>query len=216
MKLTIVYDDEVYNTCPGIPDHGFSCYIETKKDTVLFDTGTNGQILLKNMQLLHKDPSKISKIVISHEHHDHNGGLSHLSAFLKKDTIVYRLNPGLNQKSLLEKQIMEPIHISENIYSTGRLNGTPKDEQSLILKTGKGLVVLTGCSHPRLDYILQKAKKQGNVIGLIGGFHGFSDLKILKSMQFIYPCHCTVRKKEIKAAYPNKSYTCGVGLTVTL
>lgn len=46
MKMTIVYDNEVYNKDIGLKeDWGFACLIEAKYDTILFDTGTKGRIL---------------------------------------------------------------------------------------------------------------------------------------------------------------------------
>lgn len=216
MKLTIVYDNEIYNKNPGTSDHGFSCFIETNEEKILFDTGTDGKILLENMKLLEKDPTTLSKVLISHEHYDHNGGVPQLIPFLPKDTTIYRLEPNNHHSPVTEKQIKEPIPITQNISSTGRLQGSPVDEQSLLLNTKEGIVVLTGCSHPGVGHILQAAEKQGKVIGLIGGFHGFSDLKQLESLDFIYPCHCTAFKKEIKKKFPKTAFDCGIGRTITL
>ncbi|RLF37862.1 MAG: MBL fold hydrolase, partial [Thermoplasmata archaeon] len=75
MRLTIVYDNEVFEENPNLKsDWGFSCFIEGK-EKILFDTGTRGDILVSNMKALNVDPREINKIVISHEHFDHNGGL---------------------------------------------------------------------------------------------------------------------------------------------
>lgn len=215
MKLTIVYDNEIYKDKPGTSDHGFSCLIETDEQTILFDTGTDGNILLDNMKLLDIDPSIIDTVVISHEHYDHNGGLEHLLPHLVKPTI-YRLEPSIMDSSVEENKVDETIQIAKHITSTGRLSGSPKDEQSLLLETKKGLVVLTGCSHPGVGTILQSAEKQGKVIGLIGGFHGFTDFELLQSLHLIYPCHCTAFKKEIKKDFAKTAFDCGVGLTLTL
>jgi len=69
MKLTIIYDNEVYKKDIGLKsDWGFSCLIETKDETILFDTGARGELLLSNMEKLRINPESISKIVISHEH----------------------------------------------------------------------------------------------------------------------------------------------------
>ena len=65
MKITIVYDNEIYKKGIGLKsDWGFACLIETKYDTILFDTGAKGGILINNMKKLHIDPSIIKKIVI--------------------------------------------------------------------------------------------------------------------------------------------------------
>ena len=79
MKLTIIYDNEVYKKDIGLKsDWGFSCIIETEDETILFDTGARGKILLSNMEKLDINPKEINTIVISHEHWDHNGGLKTL------------------------------------------------------------------------------------------------------------------------------------------
>ena len=84
MKLTVVYDNDLYRKDIGLQsDWGFSCLIESKDDKILFDTGTNGEILLNNIKKLNIDPFKINKIVISHEHKDHNGGLQTLIPYIK-------------------------------------------------------------------------------------------------------------------------------------
>jgi 7,8-dihydropterin-6-yl-methyl-4-(beta-D-ribofuranosyl)aminobenzene 5'-phosphate synthase len=215
MKLTIVYDNKIYRDNPGIPDHGFSCYIEADKKTILFDTGTNGKILLNNMNLLSLKPKNIDIIVISHEHYDHNGGLPSLIPHLNNPTI-FRLEPSDTKTKIKEILVNEPVQISKHVSSTGRLKGSPIDEQSLLLDTKEGIVVLTGCSHPCLDSILKVAETKGDVIGLIGGFHGFSDFSLLKSLHVIYPCHCTKFKNEIIKKYPITAFDCGVGLTIKI
>jgi 7,8-dihydropterin-6-yl-methyl-4-(beta-D-ribofuranosyl)aminobenzene 5'-phosphate synthase len=215
MKLTIVYDNEIYKENPGTSDHGFSCLIETDERTILFDTGTDGNILLDNMKLLDIDPSMIDTVVISHEHYDHNGGLEQLLQYLVKPTI-YRLEPSIRNSSVEENKVDKTVQIAKHITSTGRLSGSPVDEQSLLLETKKGWVVLTGCSHPGVGNILQSAEKQGKVLGLIGGLHGFTDFELLQYLHFIYPCHCTAFKKEIKKDFTKTAFDCGVGLTVSL
>ncbi|MDG6218980.1 MAG: MBL fold metallo-hydrolase [Candidatus Thermoplasmatota archaeon] len=215
MRLTIVYDDKKITNEDLIPDHGFSCYIETGTETVVFDTGTDGKILLHNMEVLQKYPKKISKIVISHEHYDHNGGLNDLLKILDVAT-VYRIGKGQSTNTIQHIQITDPIQISKNIWSTGRLKGTPLDEQSLILKTSKGITVLTGCSHSGVENILRVARSFGPIVGLIGGFHGFNTLSTLNDINAIYPFHCTTHKTQIREEYPKTSFDCYVGMSIRL
>ncbi len=215
MKLTIVYDDVKNEHETLIADHGFSCYIETNEETILFDTGTNGEILLHNMKQLGKDPERISKIVLSHDHYDHTGGLSALLDHCSAVTI-YHLSKTQTTETINYTQVEEPIQISKHIWSTGRLPGNPIDEQSLILKTPQGNWVLTGCSHSGVKNIIKKAEKKGEIIGLIGGFHGFNDFSILKDLMYVFPCHCTVHKQHIHNCYPTKSHQCSVGTNIDL
>jgi len=55
-----------------------SVLIEASDDVTLFDTGQSGDVLLHNMQELNVDPHSITKIVLSHGHYDHTGGLKAL------------------------------------------------------------------------------------------------------------------------------------------
>ena len=79
-------------------------------------------------------------------------------------------------------------------------------EQSLVLETkgGGGVVVLTGCTHPGLETILEAANVFGELYGVIRDFHGFNRLELLKELKMVIPCHCTVCKEEITKMYPEK------------
>ncbi|OQX28297.1 MAG: hypothetical protein BWK80_00780 [Desulfobacteraceae bacterium IS3] len=55
-------------------EHGFSAFIERDDEKYLFDTGP-GLSLPHNIKLLGKNLSGLNKIIISHGHYDHTGGL---------------------------------------------------------------------------------------------------------------------------------------------
>ena len=216
MKLTIVYDNTAYKKGIGLKsDWGFACLIKTKKDTILFDTGAKGDILLDNMKKLGIDPKKISKIVISHEHWDHNGGLEELCSFIKKDVEIYRFEKNKTKDTHLFC-VAEPLKIAENVFSTGRLPGDPVDEQSLVLKGEKGWYVLAGCSHPSVKNIIEKAEEHGRIKGIIGGLHGFSDFDLLEKFDLVCPMHCTKYKEKIYDRYHDKAVEGGVGQSFEL
>lgn len=216
MELTIIYDNTVYKKDKNLKsDWGFSCLIKTSYENILFDTGAKGDILLNNIKILNIDPRKISKIVISHEHWDHNGGLEGLLPHLKKDIPIYRFND-IKSEKLIFNPISNPVKISENVFSTGRMKGEPVDEQSLILKGKKGYYALAGCSHNHVKNILKKGKEYGEIKGLIGGLHGFSEFEIIKNLDLICPIHCTKHIKEIKNLYPNSYISGGVGRKIEI
>ena len=215
MKMIIVYDNEVFKKDFGLKsDWGFACLIEGKNDKILFDTGAKGEILFNNMSRLNINPSDITKIVISHQHWDHNGGLKSLIPYVK-DIELYHLSYENPNNSFISIFPDIPQKISENVWTTGLLKGIV-DEQSLVLKGKKGWYVLTGCSHPSVEKILNAAKKIGNIVGIIGGFHGFNKFKLVEDLDFICPCHCTAHKKDLEKAFPSKSSTCGVGKTLDI
>ena len=216
MKLTIVYDNEVYKKDAGLKsDWGFSCLIETENENILFDTGAKGKILLNNMEKLDVDPGKISKIVISHEHWDHYGGLKALVP-LVGDIELYRLgkeNPGGIMNLITVKESQEII---DGVYTTGRLNGTPVDEQSLILKGKKYWYVLAGCSHSGVKEIIGASREHGNIVGLIGGLHDFNNFHILDALELVCPTHCTKHKNEIQRLHPKINVEGGVGRIINI
>jgi len=72
----------------------------------------------------------------------------------------------------------------------------------LVVKTEKGNLVITGCAHPGLAKIIDKAARLGEIYGVLGGLHGFSKLEKLRSIRLIAPCHCTQYTEQIRQSYP--------------
>lgn len=185
-----------------------------KTPSILFDTGTDSPTLLHNMKELNIDPEKIGIIVISHAHFDHTGGLSEILKINKTAELYIpsslRLAPSERKVITVGK---DAVQICENVFSTGELEGI---EQSLALKTDKGIFVVTGCSHPAVRSILGAAANFGKVYGIAGGFHGFHDFKVFDDLSLIYPCHCTQHKQKITEVFKGKALECGAGLIIEL
>ncbi|MHC1625268.1 MAG: MBL fold metallo-hydrolase, partial [Methermicoccaceae archaeon] len=153
MKITIVYDNTAFRDDLRA-DWGFSALVETEKRKMLFDTGANGAILLSNMQKLGIKPKEIHEIFISHAHLDHTGGLP---AFLAVNNDVRVWVPPSFRGVRDAREVIEvdvPTKLHEGIYSTGELEGI---EQSLCVEAGEDVVVIVGCSHPKMEHILQAA-----------------------------------------------------------
>ena len=214
--MTIVYDNTVYKKNTGLKsDWGFSCLVETGEENILFDTGANGEILLNNMKNLGINPKEIDKIVISHEHWDHKGGLDLLLPLLTGNVKVYRLEQQNLDRRVEFVFVSTTREITERVYTTGRLRGVV-DEQSLVLRGETGWYVLVGCSHPGVEQILDAAEQYDMIKGLIGGLHGFNNFSILGDLDLICPCHCTRYKKEIKELYPKTYVEGGVGKIIEI
>ena len=217
MKLRIIYDNEAKGSLKS--DWGFSCMIEADNSKILFDTGASGDILSYNMKQLELIRESIDVIALSHEHWDHVGGLD---AVLHPEVEVYLPRSFSSElKKRIAKQVAKVIEVSgpgditPGVHTTGEL-GLKTKEQSLVLETEGGVVVLTGCAHPGLKNIVDAATYFGDVYGVIGGFHGFDKLELLRGIKKIIPCHCTARKKEIMAMYPEKVEWCGAGAVIAL
>jgi len=196
MKVTIVYDNEVKNKKLKA-GWGFSSLIETTSARpILFDTGADSPTLLHNMKELGIDVKDIGIIVISHAHGDHTGGLQGILEVNKTAEIylpasVWGTIPGRKM-------------ICEGVFSTGELKGI---EQSLAIKTDRGVLVVVGCSHPGVGEIIDVASRFGEIYGIIGGFHGFRDFNRLNSLSL---------KSEIMQLFPQQCLECGAGLVVEI
>ena len=213
MKVTLIYDNEIYKEGLGA-GHGFSCLVEVKDaPPILFDTGASGPLLLSNMRELSIDPSSISEVFISHAHWDHAGGLPDLLVANKEVKIYIPTSYPAPSGAGKVVSIKDPLEIHDNIFSTGELRGI---EQSLAIRTKRGVVVIAGCSHPGVGNILKAASRWGKVHALIGGLHGFREFELLKDLELICPCHCTMFGSEIRSLYPDKCVGGGVGRVIHL
>ncbi|MCD6115135.1 MBL fold metallo-hydrolase [bacterium] len=210
MKITIIYDNTSFEKDLQ-SDWGFSCLVEEKDiPRILFDTGANGKILLSNMEKLKIDPLSIEEVFISHLHWDHVGGLSEL---LKTNPNIKKIYVPSSMGLKNEVVLKESTKIHKNIFSTGELEGI---EQSMGVITGKGVVLIVGCSHPYMGTILETARQFGEIYAIIGGMHGFSEFELFKDINLICPTHCTQHKKELKEIYPEKYLEGGAGRIIEI
>ena len=213
MKITILFD----NTSPKIEglqsNWGFAALIEAPRDyRILFDTGCDGDMLLYNMKKLGINPKSIHEVFISHMHSDHTGGLI---AFLHENPLVKLWLPAkpLRKLPVAETTIFsKPTQLYKGIYSTGILENI---EQSMVVETSKGLILIDGCSHPKMETILNTAAQFGDVFGIVGGLHS-TQPKSLVGLNLICATHCTQSKSEIKRLYPEAAIDGGAGCVIEI
>jgi len=217
IELKVLYDNEALKDFRK--GFGFSCWIEDKN--ILFDTGGDSATLMFNLQKFMINPKNIEKIVLSHEHGDHIGGIQIINYCGEVDVFVLKSFSKQFKKWLAGHsnvrlhEVDKDEEICKDVYTTGELGWLVKG-QSLIVKTRNGLTVTTGCAHPGLENILRFASNFGDIYGVVGGFHSFSRLEALKGMHLIVPCHCTVRKREIFNLYPKICKKCSAGCTILI
>ena len=177
IKITILFDNYIYNKRLKT-GWGFSCIIEGFEKRILFDTGSDGEILLSNMNKLGLNPGDVDCIIISHNHWDHTGGLG---LFLEKNNNILLYLPASDHNFILKKdrafkgKILlkeKPVEICRHVFLTGEM-GTNIKEQSVLLNTDIGLIIITGCAHPGITNILEKARDiiNKNIYFGLGGFH---------------------------------------------
>ena len=229
VKISVVYDnysfDERLRTA-----WGFSCLVQGLEETILFDTGGDSATLLGNMSALGINPSSIDTVVLSHIHGDHVGGLGGL---LDKTEVARVVVPAsfpeqfkLDVRSYGAEvvEVRGPSRICDGADSTGEL-GRGIREQSLIVRTNAGPVLITGCAHPGIALIAETATQiAGRSIELaVGGFHmlGMSKTQIDRVIALLAdmgvgrvgPCHCSgdMARKLFREAYKTDYVEIGVG-----
>jgi 7,8-dihydropterin-6-yl-methyl-4-(beta-D-ribofuranosyl)aminobenzene 5'-phosphate synthase len=87
MKIKITTLSENTAELGYLAEWGLSMFIEAEGTKVLFDTGA-GIAALHNAQLLGIDLSSIDKIILSHGHRDHTGGLREILMRMKKEVEI--------------------------------------------------------------------------------------------------------------------------------
>jgi 7,8-dihydropterin-6-yl-methyl-4-(beta-D-ribofuranosyl)aminobenzene 5'-phosphate synthase len=229
INITVVYDNNPYRE--GLTTSwGFSCLISGTEKTILFDTGGNGFILLENMKRLGIAPGEIELLFLSHEHGDHIRGLAQfleannrLTVFLPA-SFPERFKIGLKSRGIKIAEVQHPTKICEAVFSTG-LMGTGLKEQSLILHTDRGPILITGCAHPGIIHIIEEAKNliRDDVLLVMGGFHlaGMRKPDLEKiitrfkqaGVKHVGPCHCSgnLARAMFKEAYQKNYIDVGVG-----
>ena len=76
MKITLLADQQPHDFLQG--EFGLSLLLEHNQTTFLFDTGA-GSALKNNLKLLNISEENVQKIILSHGHYDHTGGLAELN-----------------------------------------------------------------------------------------------------------------------------------------
>lgn len=205
-SLAVVYDNVAFD--PRLQtEWGFACWVQCGETVVLFDTGGEGSVLLRNMSALGLDPEDIDVIVLSHLHDDHTGGVQALlDAGARPAVYVPFTFPTQYKNELRERvtvhEVNEPQQILPGVYTTGKL-GLNIPEQGLIVRTCEGTVLLTGCAHPGIVEMVRRAREvvQDDIYLVLGGFHlgGASAASVQDicaafrelGVQNVAPSHCT-------------------------
>jgi len=144
VEVVILSDNKVVNLRPqGLKaEWGFSALIKTK-DVVLFDTGQTG-VAFENLLLLREE--RPTKVVLSHGHYDHTGGLMHflrvfnLRVYTHPDAFLPRFYRGehigipFNREQISAcaevVEHKEPIEVTKNVWALGEI--PRKYEQALL------------------------------------------------------------------------------------
>lgn len=235
LEIQIVYDNTSARS--GIEaDWGFAAVVRFRGQTILFDSGTKPEVFVENLRRLEIEPESISHAVLSHGHGDHLGGIYQL--FPQNRSMVVHFLDGFDQEwfqkaeaiGMHPRHVTGPAEIVPGVYTTGVVDG-PSPEQALVIETSKGLVILTGCSHPGVVNMVEAAEKQHgrNAARLVlGGFHmgGQPENRIreqtarLKELNVssVGSTHCTgeLAQKLFRDAYGEQYVEGGAGRLIEL
>lgn len=197
---------EVYNNIPFSPEvearFGFSCYL--REERLLFDTGGDGAVLLRNLSRMQVPPEEIRSVVLSHDHGDHTGGLGAVLAASPGTTVYIHDGFSTATRDLIRQSgtlrvVRDWEEIAAGVFSTGPLpDGTA--EQSLAIQVRGGFLIVSGCAHPHIGRIIARVSQFGKVWGAIGGFHAVSedDVRVLGELSYVSPSHCTRQRDRIR------------------
>jgi 7,8-dihydropterin-6-yl-methyl-4-(beta-D-ribofuranosyl)aminobenzene 5'-phosphate synthase len=223
MKVSVLAENSVGrpNCKDCLAEWGLSLYLQINDVRILFDSGHKGTFT-KNAAVLGVDFERTDYVVLSHHHWDHTGGLRFNPFKTKKKLITHPRVPravfteqALDLEATFElTSSKEPVELLPDIFYLGEIprytdfeQGVFKDDpmpddSAIAVKTDKGVIVVTGCSHAGVCNIVEHAKKATGqqLYGVIGGFHLFEDdpaaiqgaIAYFKQAQptFLYPMHC--------------------------
>ncbi|MBD3213971.1 MAG: MBL fold metallo-hydrolase [Candidatus Lokiarchaeota archaeon] len=219
-EIHIVFD----NRCVRegfLTGFGFSALIRNPSTNSysLFDTGGDGNVLIHNIRQFDVNLNQIKNVVISHSHFDHSGGLSevikhnpNIKIYVPKD------NHTTFQRRFSQQEIIgveQEEEIEENMMTSGQIGSSIKEEALYLKNQNQEIFVIVGCTHPGLEKFIIRARKIGNVKGIVGGFHGFRKYSYLEGIEVIAACHCTSHVQAIKKRFPNHYKQICVGDTIS-
>ncbi len=235
VKITILYD----NRCDDRSlqeGWGFSALIEHDRSKILFDTGGDPASFFSNAERMQLSLSEITHLVFSHRHWDHIAGFKEIAKKVGKETSLYvpKTFPWLLLKSgsahFAKAKIVRSFEeIAPNVYALVLRGGFWLYELSLVIRTPKGLGIITGCAHPGIIHILKKAQEhlQSDIDFVLGGFHllfspANTCLDIVKQLQAlnvqkVAPCHCSGDHliRMLQDAYGSNFSKVGTGTVLT-
>jgi|LGVF01.1.fsa_nt_gb 7,8-dihydropterin-6-yl-methyl-4-(beta-D-ribofuranosyl)aminobenzene 5'-phosphate synthase len=190
-RITTLLENKKEEGTPYYTEHGLSFIIETPNESVVFDTGQS-DAFIKNAQLMGIDLSNARKMIISHGHYDHSGGVKSFVEKINNNLQFYVSSCFFDEKFKIVDEISKYIgndfnrdylesngvdinliknsitEVSENIYIVTNFERTfleETNERFYIKENGKNIVDLFN------DEISVVIKGEKGLVVLVGCSH---------------------------------------------
>ena len=269
-KITVLAENTVRGRIEALGEAGISFFLETDSGNYLFDTG-RGHVIVHNALVFRKDLGSLKKILLSHSHPDHTGGLDKVLRLTGEIEVMAHPDIFLQRVRMRDRERVPTgvpftrdyleamgarFHLSRDfdpvapgicltgevprrttfetgdyagrflITEDGMIPDPILDDQSLVLDTPDGLVIVLGCAHAGIvNIITHVLEKTGNsrVRAVLGGTHlAFSapeqltaSLEALKQFDLggIGVSHCTGLEASARVAkeFGDRAFYCNVG-----
>ena len=113
MKISCVVDNIAGFHSNFYAEHGFSVLVEKNNENILMDTGNTPPVLKHNLDLLGIE--SVDKLILSHGHHDHTGGISAVPLLKENKTKLYMHPQALTPKYAVHGDESRYIGFPKNI-----------------------------------------------------------------------------------------------------
>jgi 7,8-dihydropterin-6-yl-methyl-4-(beta-D-ribofuranosyl)aminobenzene 5'-phosphate synthase len=193
-RVISVYDEGAIERTSLIGAQGLSILVDVDDELTLFDTGMRGRYLMHNLEYLEINANDIKRVVLSHAHRTHTGGLPVLLEN-RNEKIDVLMPPGINdvvetKMGILKQSGMPKIpdeasakmnritinewtQLSDRLFVTGCIPGDGIEEIALVMMSRNGPVVICGCCHHgivnTIAYVKERTGKK--VSAVVGGTH---------------------------------------------
>ena len=230
------YFQILYDTSePAVPglksDFGYAVYIHVDGKRILLDTGTDPDVMEHNLAAAGVNVNELDMVIISHNHHDHAGGLERVRA-MNPNVPVYV--PPDQVFPVYDVQVVEDhLRLTSNVFvirgHTDVPTGGISDDLSIVLRSRSGPYVLSTCSHSGVGQIVDRAGKVTgeDVYYFSGGarlvHRPKGDTQIVaealdqRKVQLVSPSHCSLSHrvdKEFRAALGERVQSSQLGKKV--
>ena len=179
LRVTVLFDNTVAD--PRLQSAwGFAALIEHRGHTLLLDAGSDARVFGANLDSLHVDVRRIEAVAISHAHSDHTNGLEALRSRGLQVPLhgLPSFPPAFRERSAAGFRVLDAApgqELSPGVFTTGEMvdPAVRIPEQALVIPTDSGLVIITGCAHPGIVAIVQRAVEMHHAPAylVLGGFH---------------------------------------------